>query len=97
MDRCLALRVDHSIRAFRAGMASRALRKIAPILASAEIDITVLMSYAMLTIAPLFAMIGTSLDNPCRITLNAPRPSSSGNDTSGQLFLVSILCATFCR
>ena len=47
--------------ALRAGMASRALRKMAPISASAALDITVLIRFAVLSTAPLFAGIGTSL------------------------------------
>ena len=43
----------------RAGMASLAFRKIAPILASAALDMTVLLKSAVLSTAPLFARIGT--------------------------------------
>ena len=50
-----------SISALRAGMASLALRKIAPISASAALDMTVLMRFAVLSTAPLFAGIGTLL------------------------------------
>ena len=50
-----------SIRVFRAGMASLAAKKIAPISASAALDITVLIRLAVLSTAPLFAGIGTSL------------------------------------
>ena len=50
-----------SIRVLQAGMDSLALRKIAPISASAALDMTVLMRFAVLITAPLFAGIGTSL------------------------------------
>ena len=50
------------ISVFRAGMASCVLRNIAPISISAALDITALMSWAMLSTAPLFDGIGESLD-----------------------------------
>ena len=50
-----------SISGLRAGMASRALRKIAPISASAALNITVLIKFAVLSTAPLLAGIGTTL------------------------------------
>ena len=50
-----------SIRVFRAGMASLAARKIAPISASAALDITVLIRLAVLSTTPLFAGISISL------------------------------------
>ena len=50
-----------SIRVFRAGMASLVVRKIAPISASAALDITVLIRLAGLSIVPLFAGVGASL------------------------------------
>ena len=46
----------------RAAMASLALKKIAPILASAALNMTVLMICAVLSTAPLFAGIGESFD-----------------------------------
>ena len=50
-----------SISALRAGMASRALRKMAPILALAALNITVLIKFAVLRAALLVAGIGTAL------------------------------------
>ena len=51
-----------SIRAFHARMTPRKLRNIAPISASAALDITALMSWVMLSTAPLFVGIGASFD-----------------------------------
>ena len=50
------------IRAVCAGIVSRALRNIAPILASAALDITAFIRWAMLSTAPLFVGIRESFD-----------------------------------
>ena len=50
-----------SIRVFRAGVPSLAAKNIAPISASAALDITDLIRFAVLSTAPLFAGIGMSL------------------------------------
>ena len=50
-----------SISALRAGMASRALRKMGPISALAALNITVLIEFVVLSTALLLAGIGTSL------------------------------------